>query len=122
MSELISSENGHRLHFIGSNINHIKKKIYASSTFLPFHILHLSYKILFNRLLPESPRWLIQKGKKEEAIKELQKAAKWNGKKPFDPIWLSSVVSEIHESVSLYLNSQRLGSLFFFPLGDNFTA
>lgn len=34
-----------------------------------------------NRILPESARWLITQGKKEQAIKEIHKAAKVNGRK-----------------------------------------
>lgn len=35
---------------------------------------------LFFRFLPESARWLITQGRKERAIKEIQKAAKVNGR------------------------------------------
>ena len=37
----------------------------------------LSYLIF--RFLPESARWLISQGRKEEALKELQRAARLNG-------------------------------------------
>ncbi|XP_058482958.1 solute carrier family 22 member 13-like [Solea solea] len=36
---------------------------------------------IFYWILPESPRWLITQGKKKEAIKEIQRAAKVNGRK-----------------------------------------
>lgn len=41
----------------------------------------MGLNLLFNRLLPESARWLITQGRKEEALKELQRAARVNKKK-----------------------------------------
>ena len=35
-------------------------------------------KCLFYSLMPESPRWLVQKGRQQEAFAILQKMAKWN--------------------------------------------
>ncbi|KAA0188903.1 hypothetical protein HAZT_HAZT006270 [Hyalella azteca] len=49
-------------------------------------------------LLPESPRWLIQKGLSKKAAEELQRAARWNGQKPLDSIWLAAAIAEIHAS------------------------
>lgn len=41
----------------------------------------MGLNLLFNRLLPESARWLMTQGRKEEALKELQRAARVNKKK-----------------------------------------
>uniref|UniRef100_A0AAZ1WYV1 Solute carrier family 22 member 13b n=1 Tax=Oreochromis aureus TaxID=47969 RepID=A0AAZ1WYV1_OREAU len=43
--------------------------------------VHMGLNLLFNRLLPESARWLMTQGRKEEALKELQRAARVNKKK-----------------------------------------
>lgn len=37
--------------------------------------------LLLHRILPESARWLITQGKKEQAIKEIRKAAEVNKRK-----------------------------------------
>lgn len=37
--------------------------------------------ILLTRILPESARWLITQGRKKDAIKEIQRAAKVNKRK-----------------------------------------
>lgn len=41
----------------------------------------MGLNLLFNRLLPESAWWLMTQGRKEEALKELQRAARVNKKK-----------------------------------------
>lgn len=41
---------------------------------------HLNSNLCFNRFLPESARWLITQGRKEEALKELRRAARMNGR------------------------------------------
>lgn len=38
------------------------------------------------RILPESARWLITQGRKEEAIKEIRRAAKVNGREVPDDL------------------------------------
>ncbi|XP_050727292.1 organic cation transporter protein-like isoform X2 [Eriocheir sinensis] len=46
-------------------------------------------------VLPESPRWLLQKGRWSEAERELQKAARWNSSKTFDPAWLLTALTQM---------------------------
>ncbi|KAG0717956.1 Organic cation transporter protein [Chionoecetes opilio] len=46
-------------------------------------------------ILPESPRWLLQKGRWTEAEKELQRAARWNSSKTFDSSWLLSALTQM---------------------------
>ena len=57
------------------NMNHLELFIGLSA--LPFMILWY--------FLPESPRWLISKGRNEEAIKVLKTACQWN-KKPLEKL------------------------------------
>lgn len=62
----------------------------SHATFSPSFLRLLSQKIkvyilvcdhISSRILPESARWLITQGKKKEAIKEICRAAKVNGRK-----------------------------------------
>lgn len=46
-------------------------------------------------ILPESPRWLLQKGRWREATEELQRAARWNSSKTFDSAWLMATITEL---------------------------
>ncbi|XP_045131418.1 LOW QUALITY PROTEIN: organic cation transporter protein-like [Portunus trituberculatus] len=46
-------------------------------------------------ILPESPRWLLQNGRGQEAERELQKAARWNSSKTFDSTWLLSALTQM---------------------------
>lgn len=50
-------------------------------------------------MLPESPRWLLQKGRWSEAEKELNKAARWNGSKTFDSAWLLTALTQMKAQV-----------------------
>lgn len=66
-----------------------------------WHLLHLAMSvpvivlIVNTILLPESPRWLVLTGRWSEAEKELQRAARWNGRKPFDSSWLLATLKEM---------------------------
>lgn len=57
--------------------------------------LPVSLLLVNSVLLPESPRWLIQKGKWKEAEMELQRAARWNSRKSLDSTWLISTIREM---------------------------
>lgn len=57
-------------------------------------ILPLGYSILFVPFISESPRWLAINGKKEEAMKVLNKLARLNGKKlPVDLVILAGIIT-----------------------------
>ncbi|KAG7524584.1 solute carrier family 22 member 13-like [Solea senegalensis] len=62
---------------------------------------------LFYLILPESARWLITHGKKEEAIKEIQRAAKMNGRK---------VPEDLLNQVELVERSKRRSMLDIFRI------
>ena len=53
------------------------------------------------RVLPESPRWLIQRGRIDIAEKELKRAARLNRVKNLDSIWLRSTLREIGKPVTI---------------------
>lgn len=43
-----------------------------------FHILYELFSACVHSLIPESPRWLLQKGRVEEAELVIHKIAQWN--------------------------------------------
>ncbi|XP_069189978.1 organic cation transporter protein isoform X2 [Procambarus clarkii] len=50
-------------------------------------------------ILPESPRWLLHTRRWREAEKELQRAARWNGRKTSDCSWILSTISQMKAEV-----------------------
>lgn len=60
---------------------------------------------LSSRILPESARWLITQGRKEEAIKEVQRAAKVNKRKV--PEELLEKVSPTNHTLTSTKNQTR---------------
>ncbi len=73
--------------YIFPNMRHLELFIGLSA--LPF----MSFWVL----LPESPRWLLANGRKDEAIKVLTLACKWNKKPP--PSFEQLHVEAEHETV-----------------------